>query len=163
MPLSRCNVLIVEDQCIVALDLQAAVEHANARVVGPAATVRKALDLLDREVIHAAILDANLPDGDVTPVAEELIVRGVPFIINTGASIPLQLRRFPDLPVFRKPTPASRLIRELAALLPIRPGERIADPRYRLAGSPNFATSLIRPDSDPSPTGSNAPGWSACG
>jgi hypothetical protein len=48
MPLSRCNVLIVEDQCIIALDLQAAVEHANARVVGPAATVRKALDLLDR-------------------------------------------------------------------------------------------------------------------
>jgi DNA-binding response OmpR family regulator len=54
-------------------------------VVGPAATVRKALDLLDREVIHAAILDANLPDGDVTPVAEELIERGVPFIINTRA------------------------------------------------------------------------------
>jgi DNA-binding NtrC family response regulator len=133
MPLSRCNVLIVEDQCIIALDLQAAVEHANARVVGPAATVRKALDLLGREVIHAAILDANLPDGDVIPVAEELIERGVPFIINTGAAVPLQLRRFPDLPVFSKPTPASRLIRELAALLPIHLGREAVWGRHASA------------------------------
>ncbi|HEX8666210.1 MAG TPA: response regulator [Beijerinckiaceae bacterium] len=119
MPLSRCNVLIVEDQAIIALDLQAAVEEANAQVIGPAPTVREALDLLDTDEIHAAILDANLPDGDITPVAEELIDRGVPFVINTGVAVPLNLRRFPDLPVFRKPTPASRLIRELAGRLPV--------------------------------------------
>ena len=96
MPLSRCNVLVVEDQAIIALDLQAALEDAGAHVIGPAATVGKALDLLPASV-HAAILDANLPDGDVTPVAEELIERGVPFLINTGAAVPLQLRRFPGL------------------------------------------------------------------
>ena len=39
----------------------------------------------------AAILDANLPDGDVTPVAEELIAAGIPFLINTGVAVPLQL------------------------------------------------------------------------
>jgi CheY-like chemotaxis protein len=117
--LSRCKVLIVEDQAIIALDLQAAVEDANAQVIGPAPTVRKALDLLENAEVHAAILDANLPDGDITPVAVALIERSVPFIINTGAAVPLQLRRFPDLLVFRKPTPASRLIRELAGLLPI--------------------------------------------
>ena len=119
MPLSRCNVLIVEDQAIIALDLQAAVEEANAQVIGPAPTVREALDLLDIDEVHAAILDANLPDGDITPVAEELIDRGVPFVINTGVAVPLHLRRFPDLPVFRKPTPPSRLIRELAGRLPM--------------------------------------------
>ena len=126
MPLSRCNVLIVEDQAIVALDLQAAVEEANAQVIGPAPTVREALDLLDTDEVHAAILDANLPDGDITPVAEELIDRGVPFVINTGVAVPLDLRRFPDLPVFRKPTPASRLIRELAGRLPVCPAPRAA-------------------------------------
>jgi response regulator RpfG family c-di-GMP phosphodiesterase len=130
MPLSRCNVLIVEDQAIIALDLQAAVEEANARVIGPAATVRRALDLIDREVIHAAILDANLPDGDVTPVAEELIERDVPFVINTGVAVPLALRHFPHLLVFRKPTPASRLIRELAGLLPIHFGREAAWDRH---------------------------------
>jgi CheY-like chemotaxis protein len=119
MPLSRCNVLIVEDQVIIAMDLEAAVEEANARVIGPASTVREALDLLHTNVVDAAILDANLPDGDVTPVAEQLIDRAVPFVINTGVAVPLQLRRFPGLLVFRKPTPPSRLIRELAGLLPI--------------------------------------------
>jgi DNA-binding NtrC family response regulator len=119
MPLSRCNVLIVEDQAIIAMDLEAAVEEANARVIGPAPTVRSGLDLLNVQIVHAAILDANLPDGDVTPIAEQLIEREIPFVINTGAAVPLALRRFPHLPVFRKPTPASRLIRELAALLPI--------------------------------------------
>src|SRR3954471_16836911 len=119
MPLSRCNILIVEDQAIIALDLQIAVEDANAQVIGPAASVREALDLLHTNAVDAAILDANLPDGDVTPVAEEMIERGIPFVINTGVAVPLQLRRFPNVPVFRKPTAPSRLIRELAARLPI--------------------------------------------
>ena len=133
MPLSRCNVLIVEDQAIIALDLQDAVEDANAQVIGPAATVREALDLVHTHIVDAAILDANLPDGDVTPVAEELIERGIPFVINTGAAVPLQLRRFRDLRVFRKPTPASRLIRELAGLLPIHLNREVAWSRYASA------------------------------
>jgi CheY-like chemotaxis protein len=119
MPLSRCNILIVEDQAIIALDLESAVEEANGQVIGPASTVREALKLLHANEVDAAILDANLPDGDVTPVAEALIDRQVPFVINTGVAVPLQLRRYPGLQVFRKPTPSSRLIRELAGLLPI--------------------------------------------
>jgi CheY-like chemotaxis protein len=119
MPLSRCNILIVEDQAIIALNLESAVEKSNGQVIGPASTVREALKLLHTNEVDAAILDANLPDGDVTPVAERLIVAGIPFLINTGVAVPLQLRRYPGLTVFRKPTPSSRLIRELAALLPI--------------------------------------------
>src|SRR3954466_1731127 len=124
MPLSRCNILIVEDQAIIALDLESAVEDANGRVIGPASTVREALKLLHANEVDAAILDANLPDGDVTPVAEALIDRKVPFATNTGVAVPLQLQRCPGLLVFRKPTPSSRLIRELAGLLPIIPTPR---------------------------------------
>jgi CheY-like chemotaxis protein len=121
MPLSRCKVLIVEDQLIVALDIQMAVEDANGEVVGPAATVREALELLRAEEVDGAILDANLPDGDVTPVAEELIGRGIPVVINTGVALPLKLRRHADLPVFRTPTAPTCLIRELAARVPLVP------------------------------------------
>ena len=124
MPLRRCNILIVEDQAIIALDLESAVEESNGQVIGPASTVREALKLLHTNEVDAAILDANLPDGDVTPVAEQLIVAGIPFLINTGVAVPLQLRRHPGLTVFRKPTPSSRLVRELAALLPIIPIRR---------------------------------------
>ena len=46
MPLSRCNILIVEDQAIIALDLEGAVGESNGQVIGPASTVREALKLL---------------------------------------------------------------------------------------------------------------------
>jgi DNA-binding NarL/FixJ family response regulator len=61
MPLSRCNILIVEDQAIIALDLESAVEESNGQVIGPASTVREALKLLHTNRVDAAILDANLP------------------------------------------------------------------------------------------------------
>ena len=105
LALSRSNILIVEDQAIIALDLESAVEEANGQVIGPASTVREALKLLHANEVDAAILDANLPDGDVTPVAEELIAAGIPFLISTGVAVPLQLRRYPGLLVFRKPIP----------------------------------------------------------
>jgi CheY-like chemotaxis protein len=133
MPLSRCKVLIVEDQLIVALDIQMAVEDANGEVVGPAATVREALELLSRAKVDAAILDANLPDGDVTPVAEELIARGIPIIINTGVALPFKLRGHSDLPVFKKPTAPTCLIRELAARVPLVPASFVQSRRAALA------------------------------
>ena len=76
MPPSGCNILIVEDQAIIALDLESAVEEANGQVIGPTSTVREAMRLLQTNEVDAAILDANLPDGDVTPVAEGLIAEG---------------------------------------------------------------------------------------
>jgi two-component system, response regulator PdtaR len=70
-------VLIVEDELLIALDLQDAVEAAHARVVGPAATVREALDLLRHEPVNAAILDVNLPRREPTVVAP---------LLNPGAA-----------------------------------------------------------------------------
>jgi DNA-binding response OmpR family regulator len=122
--LSGTSVLIVEDQALIALDLQMAFEDANATVVGPAGTVADASRLVETEHIDIAILDANLPDGDISPVAEKLIERGVPFIIYTGVAMPLDLKhRHPDVRVFRKPTPMWRLIAEMGAMLP-RKGKR---------------------------------------
>jgi CheY-like chemotaxis protein len=92
------------------MDLEAAVEEANARVIGPASTVREALDLLHTNGVDAAILDANLPDGDVTPVAEQLIDRAVPFVINTGVAIS---------PPASALSWSTRFSEELAGLLPI--------------------------------------------
>jgi hypothetical protein len=88
MPPSGSNILIVEDQAIIALDLESAVEEANGQVIGPTSTVREAMKLLHANEVDAAILDANLPDADVTPVAEALIDRKVPFVINGGRGSP---------------------------------------------------------------------------
>ena len=52
--------------------------------VGPAATVDQALRLLAGETPDVALLDINLRGELVTPVAEELRARGVPFVLASA-------------------------------------------------------------------------------
>ncbi|MGN6549715.1 MAG: response regulator [Pararhizobium sp.] len=116
--MAGARVLVAEDNLMVALDLVAILEDAGAIVIGPVARVSEALDLAENDNPEAAILDVNLLDGTATPLAERLIARGVPLVFCTGTEAPAEiLRRVPDLPVFKKPTDAVRLIRELARLL----------------------------------------------
>ena len=97
-------ILIVEDECFVALDLSDAIEAWNGRVIGPVATVADALALVETMPIAAAVLDATLADRDVTPLAMRLTEKGVPFVIHTGTGIPDELEaELPNLPVVMKP------------------------------------------------------------
>jgi DNA-binding response OmpR family regulator len=110
--------LIVEDEPFVALDLALAVEDAGSIPVGPAGSVREALALLASGEVAAAILDVNLSDGDVFPVLQVLIDRGVPVIVQTGVAVPPELRsRFPGLTVLAKPVKSEVLLAKLLALL----------------------------------------------
>lgn len=116
--LANAHVLILEDEAIPALDLATAVDMAGGVVIGPAGTVAAALALLDTEDVAAAILDANLPDGDLTPVAIRLLDRGIPVIVHTGAGAPQALlQRYPDVPVHVKPTSSDRLVDVVEAIL----------------------------------------------
>jgi ActR/RegA family two-component response regulator len=108
-------VLIVEDEQMLAMDLAMAVEDLDGRAIGPVATVKEAFALLETEAVSAAILDANLLDGDVTPLAIELVGKAVPFVVHTGTGLPPALAaQHPDLPVIMKPARATTV---LAALL----------------------------------------------
>jgi DNA-binding NtrC family response regulator len=84
-------------------------------VIGPAASVREALRLLDDETVDTALLDFNVADGEVTPVLDLLVSRGVPVVIYTGRGLPESLSaRHPNLSVLRKPLATARIIEELA-------------------------------------------------
>jgi CheY-like chemotaxis protein len=114
----RAVVFIAEDEPFIAFDLAATVEDAGGVVVGPAATVKEALALLQTHHVDAAILDVNLSDRDICPVAELLIARGVPVIFHTGLGIPEELSsKFSNLIVHLKPLVPEQLIRQLAALI----------------------------------------------
>jgi CheY-like chemotaxis protein len=114
----RAVVFIAEDEPFIAFDLAATIEDAGGVVVGPAATVKEALALLEIHHVDAALLDVNLSDRDITPVAELLIARGVPVIFHTGLGIPEELSaKFPDLIVHLKPFVPEQLIRQLASLI----------------------------------------------
>jgi DNA-binding NtrC family response regulator len=112
-------ILIVDDEPFIALDLAMAVEDAGCLVVGPAGSVREALSLLEASRVTAAILDVNLSDGDVTPVVDVLVARGIPLIFQTGVGLPPSLTaRYPDLLVYAKPVISERLVNIMIGLIP---------------------------------------------
>lgn len=118
--LNSATVLVAEDQAFIALDLALAIEDAGGQVVGPAASVEEALELLatTAKPVSGAILDVNLVDGDCSAVVEVLAGLKVPVILQTGVGLPPDLQaRFPGLVVHIKPWPAAKLVVQLEAML----------------------------------------------
>lgn len=78
------QVLVLEDEPLVAVDIATIVADAGWDVVGPAGTVQKALKLIEEKGCEAAIIDANLRGTSAAPVADTLRRRGIPFIVLSG-------------------------------------------------------------------------------
>ena len=70
--LNGAKILLVEDEFLIALDLQILLYRLGCDVLGPVGSVAEALVLLRHERPDAAVLDINLRDGIVTPVIERL-------------------------------------------------------------------------------------------
>jgi CheY-like chemotaxis protein len=113
------RILIVEDEALVALDLELAFEDEGAEIVGPALTLRDALEVLrGDQTIDGAVLDVDLGGSDVFPVAERLRERGIPFVFHTGHATPESLEAlFPGAITCTKPTLPAQLV---SALLRVR-------------------------------------------
>jgi ActR/RegA family two-component response regulator len=106
-------VLIVQDNIYLALDLCSAVEQLQGRVIGPVGSVADAMAILDSEVVAAAVVDCELPDGAVTPLVEALCKMGVPFVVQS-ANVPPEIAMIrPSVPVLVKPIQA----RDVASIL----------------------------------------------
>lgn len=84
------TVLIVEDEFLIAMDLQLLLEGHGWRVMGPVATVGEALALLEVELPCVALLDVNLGTELVTPVAWALKENGIPFAVASAYARPEQ-------------------------------------------------------------------------
>jgi DNA-binding response OmpR family regulator len=78
------RVLIVEDELLVALELQNVLEDLGCDVVGIAPDSRRARDLAAHDV-DIALVDLNLRDGPTGPdVGAELVDRGVTVLFMTA-------------------------------------------------------------------------------
>ena len=100
------NILLVEDEYLIAWALQDGLQRSGAHVIGPAASVEDALALLANEPVNGAILDVSLGRENVFPVAEALAARGIPFVFATGYSeLPPEWHHVPR---FEKPVEAAR-------------------------------------------------------
>ena len=79
------RILVVEDEYMIADAMQRGLEDEGVIVVGPAPSVRKALRLLDAAAdLDGAVLDMNLGDEQVFPVADALQAKDIPFLFTTG-------------------------------------------------------------------------------
>ena len=77
-------VLILEDEAIVAINLQDELQEAGYTVAGPFTTCADALSWLATASPDIAVVDTVLKDGSCGAIARELARREVPFLIYSG-------------------------------------------------------------------------------
>lgn len=113
------RVLIVEDQALLALELQFAFEDEGAEVLGPLLSLAAARQrVADDDEIDFAVLDVDLGGEDVYPVAALLQKRGVPFLFHTGHGTAAELHAlFPGTVTCIKPTLPGALIAQMLRLI----------------------------------------------
>jgi PAS domain S-box-containing protein len=122
------RILVVEDEPLVALEIEADLVTAGAVVIGPASTLEAAAGLIAEGRSEAAVLDANLAGLPVGALAAALARQGVPFVFATGYGHDGLPEGFRDRPVLYKPFEADQLlqmVRSLLAELPLRDASRV--------------------------------------
>lgn len=110
------RILIVEDEALLAMELEFALVDEGAEVVGPALTLEAALDLIESGLaIDCALLDVDLGGKDVYPAAQLLVKRNIPITFHTGHGSPRELAQlFPGSQTVLKPSRTAALIDRLA-------------------------------------------------
>ncbi len=117
-PTRKPLVLVLEDEAIIALNLQDELQDAGYRIAGPYATCAAALEWLQGATPDAAILDATLKDGPCRMIALELLSRGAPFLIYSGHREDRQLLSDLDhITWIEKPAAPSVLVQACSRLL----------------------------------------------
>ena len=108
--------MVVEDEFLIAMSLQATLEQHGYRVVGPAAAVDQALRLIEGDRPDAALLDVNLRGEIVTPVAAALQRAEVPFLLASAYGAAELARWGLDARNLGKPVEPERLLAALAEI-----------------------------------------------
>jgi len=113
------RVLVVEDNFLLAMEIEDLLARQGCAVLGPVGTIEHALALLEREAPpDVAVLDVDLQGRVVTPVAAALRARVVPYLLVTGyADLQLGDPELQGRPRLDKPVSESELLRALLDLL----------------------------------------------
>jgi len=108
------RVLVVEDEALVAMMIQECLAEFGYEVVGPISTTSDAVAKAKEGQFDAAVLDINLGDGAVYPIADILAARGLPFVFVTGYEADSVDARFRAVPILQKPIEREMLRRIFA-------------------------------------------------
>jgi DNA-binding NarL/FixJ family response regulator len=121
------RILLVEDEFLVAMELETMLQDLGGEVIGPLGSLDEAVAVAREEALDLAVLDVNVGGRLVTRVADALAARDIPFVFCTGydaASLP---GRHAAAPILMKPCQAHELknallssLRDRAAVAPDR-------------------------------------------
>jgi DNA-binding NtrC family response regulator len=96
------DVLVVEDDAIIALDFEDTILSFGVKTVRTASNVSRALAMIDERVPDFALLDIALVQEKSFAVAERLDALGIPFAFVSGyggtAAVPAAFSQRPRLP-----------------------------------------------------------------
>jgi len=109
-------VLVVEDEPLIGMDIEDAVEGLGHEVIGPIAELHEALGLATSAAFSCAILDINIRGGHSYPVVDVLLKRGLPVLLLTGVgeqTLPVRIQGEVRLP---KPFTGAQLDKEIRGL-----------------------------------------------
>ena len=116
-PLQGLRVLVVEDESLVAMLIEEYLAEFGCIVASSARRVDKGLESIKDLDIGAAVLDVNVAGESVSPIAELLEERHIPFIFASGYGARGVEARWAGRPVLQKPFTSNDLRSALLASL----------------------------------------------
>jgi CheY-like chemotaxis protein len=102
-PTAALRILVVEDELMIRMLLEDMLGELGHTIAVAAARIDEALEAAKTADFDLAILDVNLNGEPISPVADALVARGVPFVFATGYGehgLPAPYR---DRPTLKKP------------------------------------------------------------
>lgn len=111
------QILIVEDEWVIAEDCAVCLRQAGYGVGGPFPTAAAALGYLEDHSVDAALLDVRLVGEESGAVADALVARAIPFAFMTGYTAKGIPPRFDGKPIVPKPASHSAILKALERLL----------------------------------------------
>jgi DNA-binding LytR/AlgR family response regulator len=109
--------LIVEDDVLIALDLQSIVLEAVDAEILLSRSVARAKDLI-KQSVDLALLDVDVTNGKTFEVATLLKFRRVPFVFLSGSRREHVPSEFHDAPFLTKPFDPRRVAEQIRKLIP---------------------------------------------
>ena len=113
------RILIVEDEPMIALDLEDMLADADFEIAGVAATLETALHFIENRSFDAALLDANLNGTSAAPAAAALQARSLPYVVLSGYSTGQQPPALRQAVVLTKPVDPALVVQALRNILPV--------------------------------------------
>lgn len=97
------RILVVEDELMIRMLLEDMLGELGHTVAAEAARIEEALDAAKNADFDIAILDVNLNGQPISPVADALVARGMPFVFATGYGERGLPEPYRDRPTLKKP------------------------------------------------------------